>query len=352
MKNYNDKTLHRTQINTFLKWVEEYELIKNKKHPKYQFVRDFYAEKLTVHKKVFLKYYNRYTEGGKRNLGELLPQKRGPRYNTGKPYPFIENQVIQIREQGKNRYEIVNILKPKLKRFNPSASGVYNICKRYGLNKLTKSVKENKRKIIKKKAGELGHVDCHVLPKDLILELVEKNTDNTTISRKASSEGRHKTRRLKNRLQLVGIIDSCTRVVWCEVIESTKSLDVMFATLQALNIVSQEYNIKYKEILTDNGKEFCTNKEENKLDHPFERLLIELDIKHRRTRPYRPQTNGKIERFWKTLDEELIEETQYNKVEEFKEELIRYLVYYNTVRKHSAINNLTPESFREKVGTK
>ena len=37
----------------------------------------------------------------------------------------------------------------------------------------------------------------------------------------------------------------------------------------------------------------------------MERMLKELGIKHRYTRPYRPQTNGKIERFWRTLNEDL-----------------------------------------------
>ena len=37
--------------------------------------------------------------------------------------------------------------------------------------------------------------------------------------------------------------------------------------------------------------------QKNKDEHPFERLLIEMQIKHRYTKPYRPQTNGKIERF-------------------------------------------------------
>ena len=52
----------------------------------------------------------------------------------------------------------------------------------------------------------------------------------------------------------------------------------------------------------------------NKTHHPMERMLQELGIKHRYTRPYRPQTNGKIERFWRTLNEDLLDETTFESV--------------------------------------
>jgi hypothetical protein len=50
-------------------------------------------------------------------------------------------------------------------------------------------------------------------------------------------------------------------------------------------------------MLSDNGSEFGSGKKANNKDtNPFEKLLTEMGIKHRYTRPYRPQTNGKIER--------------------------------------------------------
>ena len=76
--------------------------------------------------------------------------------------------------------------------------------------------------------------------------------------------------------------------------------------------------------------------------HPFERMLIEIGIKHRYTKPYRPQTNGKVERFWRTLQEDLIEETDFDSLEEFKDELMQYLVYYNHQRPHQGIDGKTP----------
>ena len=89
-------------------------------------------------------------------------------------------------------------------------------------------MKRNKRQIIKTKAGELGHIDCHYLSKDLIVE------DS-------------------KRYYLVCVIDSCTRVAWAEVVEDIKSLSVMFATLKSLNLLNKDYEIQFSEVLTDNG---------------------------------------------------------------------------------------------------
>jgi len=133
-------------------------------------------------------------------------------------------------------------------------------------------MKTNKRRITKEKAGELGHIDTHHLSKSLIL------TEN-------------------KRRYLVCVIDSCTIIAWAEVVEDIKSLTIMFASLKCLNILSDHYEIRFKELYTANGPEFGTKTSKQKVHHPFERLLMELDIKHRYICPYRPQTNGKIERF-------------------------------------------------------
>ncbi|MBQ7450465.1 transposase [bacterium] len=86
----------------------------------------------------------------------------------------------------------------------------------------------------------------------------------------------------------------------------------------------------------------------NKENHPFERLLIEMQMKHLYAKPYRPQTNGKIERFWKTLKEDFTEDSLFNDINDLKEELLGYIVYYNEHRPHSSLNGLTPKEFLQK----
>lgn len=316
--NTNDLTLQRNFLEKYRFLITEYEQVKNKTHPLYKKAKDFYSAHSTCAKS-FLKYYNRFKQSGEQL--DLLPQKRGPRYKTRRPLAFIENKVIELRQKGNNRYEIYNILKPKLNNYTPSASGIYNIFKRNKLNRLTPPMQQEKRKIIKQRAGELGHVDCHHLSPSVI-------------------RGQHR------KLFLVCVVDSCTRIAWAELVEDVKSLTVMFAVLKSLNILAEHYNIRFEEIITDNGPEFGVRTSSKKEEHPFERLLIEMNIKHRYCRPYRPQTNGKAERLWRTLEEDLLQGTHFDSIEELKEELLQYMYYYNHERPHQGINGNTPVNFR------
>jgi hypothetical protein len=67
----------------------------------------------------------------------------------------------------------------------------------------------------------------------------------------------------------------------------------------------------------------------NKEEHPCERLLMEMAIQHRYTGPYRPQINGKTERFQKTLKEDFIEEALCEDMDDLKNELSGFLVCYH-----------------------
>jgi transposase InsO family protein len=312
-----DDTLKKNYLQKYRFLIKEYERVKAREHPRFRFVKDFY-EFHDTDRRSFLKYYNRYKQNGREE--DLLPQKRGPKWRVRRPIPYIENKVKELRLNSLSRYEIVSVLRPKLKRFTPSPSGVYNIIRRHGLNRLKPEMRENRRKIIKDKAGELAHIDCHYLSRSII-------------------------RGENRRFYLACIVDSCTRIAWAEVVEDLKALTVMFGVLRGLNILAEHYDIRFEEVLTDNGPEVGTKGSKKKPGHPFERMLTELGIRHRYTRPYRPQTNGKVERFWKTLEEDLLSETTFDSLEELKDELIQYLYYYNHERPHQGLGGKTPVEF-------
>ena len=314
--NTQDKTIYRNYISKWRYMIKDYELIKAKKHHKFRFVSDFYKFHKT-NRQTFLKYYYRYVNTLDDN--SLLPRRRGPRWRLRRgDCPYVKKLVLEHRKNGTNRYEMCDIINPLLKGLGQdgvSASTVYRIFRRNNMNKLNPKMKENKRRIIKEKSGELGHIDSHHLSKDIIV-----------------SEGK--------RCYLVCVIDDCTRLAWAEVVEDIRSLTVMFSTLRILNLLNKRYELRFEEMMSDNGPEFCSRN--NKLFHPFERMLLELGVRHRYTRPYRPQTNGKVERFWRTLNEDLIEGTTFGSVEEFKSELEEYLLYYNELRPHQALGQKTP----------
>lgn len=322
----NDKTITRNYISRMRHLIKEYNLTKEGKHPRYRFVTDFYKAN-NIKRQNFIKYYHRFNQNPCDN--SLLPLKRGPKYSTRRTIPFIEKKVTTLREQGANRYEISEILKEKLGRFAPTPSTVYNILKRYGMNVLKPKQKENKRKIVKNKIGELAHIDCHYLPKGIIMNN-------------------------NNRLYVVGIIDDYSRLAWCEIVDNIQSLNVMFSLMHLFRQLKHSYGIEFKEAMTDNGPEFGGNSTksnvDNQMTNPVKRLFYEMGIKHRRIKPYRPQTNGKIERFWRTFEEDFAQETVFETRQELDDELFKYMIYYNEYRPHQGLNGKKPvECLEENV---
>jgi hypothetical protein len=316
LRSGKDRVLEASTVKRMEFLCSEYELIKTKKHSRFCFVTEFYDfHQLT--RQNFIKFYNRYKASGLSS--DLLPQKRGAKYKTRRTLPHIEQQVIDLRKKGLNRFEIHMDLHLSEGETRPCPSTIYAISKKHELHQLKPKMKEEKRKIIKEKAGELGHMDCHYLPKGMVAG------DN-------------------KRYFLVGLIDHKTSLAWCEVISDITSLNVMFSTMKLLNLFKKEFGFDFEAILTDNGAEFGSGSKnpETIQKNPFMRLLAELKIKHRRTKPYRPQTNGKIERFWKTIEEDLLHEMVFESLEHLKNEVFEYMVYYNYARPHQAANGKTP----------
>lgn len=312
--NTNDLTLKRNYLSKYRFLITEYEQVKRGLHPKFRLAKEFYSAHDTDARS-FLKYYNRFKQSG--NELDLLPAKRGPKYRTKRPDLEDEQKVIALRQLGNNKFEIAGQLKQKSDKFTPSASGVYNILRRYGQNRLTTAEKEVKRKIIKERMGQLGHIDCHHLSRSVI-------------------------RGQSRKLYLLCVIDDYSRLAWAEVMEDITALTTMFTAMRCMQMLKQEFKILFEEIIADNGPEFGPSISENKQNHPFERMLMETGIKRRYTRPYRPQTNGKVERFWRTLKEDLIEDTDFDSLQELQDELLKYIVYYNWERPHQGIDGKKP----------
>jgi transposase InsO family protein len=88
-------------------------------------------------------------------------------------------------------------------------------------------------------------------------------------------------------------------------------------------------------IISDNGPQF-TSKD-------FAEYIRLCGFRHVRTRPYYPQSNGKLERFHGTIKSEAIRRQSHISLEDARRQIARYIHRYNTKRLHSAIYFLTPE---------
>jgi transposase InsO family protein len=105
-------------------------------------------------------------------------------------------------------------------------------------------------------------------------------------------------------------------------------------------------------VLSDNGREFCGRDDQ----HPYELFLQLEGIEHRKTRVKRPQSNGIVERFHRTLLDEHFRvegrKTWFETIEEMQAVLDDYLVGYNSTRPHQGrgMHGRTPlQAFRDSI---
>ncbi len=88
-------------------------------------------------------------------------------------------------------------------------------------------------------------------------------------------------------------------------------------------------------IISDNGPQFISKE--------FKQYLRSCQLEHVFTSPYHPQSNGKLERFYRTIKSEQIRKNSYLSLADARKQIEQYIIYYNTIRLHSAIFYLTPE---------
>jgi transposase InsO family protein len=93
-----------------------------------------------------------------------------------------------------------------------------------------------------------------------------------------------------------------------------------------------------REILSDNGRQFADWRGETQ----FQKVLKRQGISHVRSAPHRPMTLGKIERFWKTIWTEFLEEAYFASFADASQRLDHWIGYYNHQRPHQGIEGLCP----------
>ena len=98
--------------------------------------------------------------------------------------------------------------------------------------------------------------------------------------------------------------------------------------------------------MSDNGTEF---KGSLAREHPFETMCQELGIKHINTKPYRPQTNGKIEAFWRIIKREFLGHNSFESEKDLVLNIGNFLFEFNYLRRYGGLNYETPFDRLEKV---
>ncbi|MGD9193481.1 MAG: IS481 family transposase [Desulfobacterales bacterium] len=98
-----------------------------------------------------------------------------------------------------------------------------------------------------------------------------------------------------------------------------------------------EYGVP-REMLTDNGRQYTNWRGKTR----FEREMKKDRVKHIKSRPHHPMTLGKIERFWKSIQNEFLFRVQFDSFEQAVERTAYWIKYYNYKRPHQGIGGLCP----------
>ncbi len=304
------------------RWIpilKEYEKCKRKVTPRsFKFIKNL-CQAHHISKKELGRYYRKWLEGG-RKPESLLPSKRGAKPGSRRTPKDIERNIVKAyRRFGSNRYELVLLFKPYYLDKTPSPATMDRIKARYPLN-------ESQKKIIKRyekqAPGELAHIDLSKIPKDIRCSFKIKE------------------------LYIAAVCDDCSRLAYAEIVKDKRASTLTYFMARSLSWFKQIYNFEFESIMSDNGTEF---KGQLKYEHPFETMCEELGIKHIYTRPYRPQTNGKIEAFFKIIKNEFFYPNSFDSKEDLVMNLGNFLFEYNHLRRHGGLNYETPFDKLKKV---
>ena len=206
---------------------------------------------------------------------------------------------------------------------NMPRSTVGAVLRRLGLGRLSAlDPKPTITRYEREKPGELIHLDIKKLGR------IDGVGHRITADRTG-----HSSKRGKGWEFLHVAIDDACRLAYSEVLADERKESVVAFTERALAWFKR-FGVCIERIMTDNGSAYRSA--------AFAALLAQRGIKHKRTRPYTPRTNGKAERFIQTSLREWAYATPYQTSVDRTAALDPWIKRYNTQRTHSGIQHQTP----------
>jgi transposase InsO family protein len=210
-------------------------------------------------------------------------------------------------------------------------STVSAVLKRCGMGRLGRLGLQPAERYERQRPGELIHIDVKKLGR------IERGAGKRITGR------RHANRRITDldghRRNTVGwdfvhiAIDDATRLAYAEVLANEKAPTASAFLVRAVEFFAR-HGMTIERVLTDNGSPYVS------VAHAI--TCRALGIRHLRTRPRRPQTNGKAERFIRTMLAGWAYGAIYRSSQERTAALDGWLWHYNHRRRHQAIGRTTP----------
>jgi transposase InsO family protein len=255
----------------------------------------------------------------------LLDRSSAPRRIPHKTAPERVREIVRLRHRRWTAAQIATALGAAL-------STVSAVLKRVGLGKRSRlDPPEPPNRYERRRPGELIHIDVKKLGRIL------KPGHRVTGTRR----GQAHTHRNGKDVRLAGwefvhvAIDDHTRLAYAEVLTDEKSPTAVGFLRRALEFYAR-HGVQVERVMTDNGSPYVS--------HVHAAACRDLGIRHLRTRPYRPRTNGKAERLIQTL----LREWAYGRVFQTSADrttaLEPWLTHYNFTRPHGALSHKPPGS--------
>jgi transposase InsO family protein len=271
------------------------------------------AEAAGMSRRSAFKWLARYRGEGESGLLDRSSQPyRMPRKTSW----WWEQEILRLRRRRLTGAEIA--------RYVPvSAATVARILARHGLSRLKAlEPKEPVRRYQREHPGELLHLD------------IKKLGQIKGVGHRITGRGIKRARRAGWEFVHVAI-DDASRLAYAEVLDNERTACAS-AFLQRTVTWFSARGVRVQGLLTDNGSCYRS--------HNFKGVCQRLGLRHIRTRPYRPRTNGKAERFIQTLLREWAYRRPYHSSTQRTERLARYLHYYNHRRPHASLRKKPPAS--------
>jgi len=277
------------------------------------------------------KWVGRYREAG---VAGLVDRSSAPLRVANRTRPERVAAILALRRLRMTSAEIAETLAMPL-------STVSVVLKRNGVGRLGRIGLEQPRRYERSRPGELVHLDVKKLGRIKggagWRVTGPKHHYNTTLT-----DGSGIRRNTVGYEYVHVAVDDYSRLAYAEVLLDEKA-STAAAFLRRAVAHYQRHGITVEQILTDNGSCY------RGVVHAV--ACRRLGIRHLRTRPYRPQTNGKAERFIRTMLNGWAYGAIYRSSQERSRALDGWLWHYNHRRRHSALGHQPPASRTNLLGS-
>jgi transposase InsO family protein len=283
------------------------------------------AEAAGVSGRTCSKWLARYRAEGEAGLLDRSSAPRSVPHRTSEP---LVEAIVMLRRLRMTAADIAECLPIAL-------STISAVLLRVGLGKLSRlEPPEPPNRYERRHPGELLHIDIKKLGRIPTGRAGHRVHGNRALQRNPTKTNAAGQRELQIGWEYVHVcVDDATRLAYAEVLPDEKATSAVAFLRRALAFY-RRHGIRTQRVMTDNGSAYRSTV------HAF--ACRTLGVRHLRTRPYRPRTNGKAERFIRTLIARWAYGAIYGSSRERTAALDGWLWTYNHRRPHGSLGHQPP----------